>query len=117
MTLDAIEAETSLAILIAAGPVRDRVALTEIGEIGPGHPDGAVAILGDKHPYRPIEPGQAVRGQELDAERRIAEQQQLGGGKRDASARAELPLVDLVEEFYTLGGDIGLDARNGGIKE
>ena len=82
-------------------------------EVGPADPDRAVVILGDEHAHRPVEAGNRVRLQELDAERRIAEQEQCRPVDRQLGAFAELRLIDLVEEANALGGDVGLDPDDG----
>src|SRR5215813_14189686 len=45
-------------------------------EIGPHRPDIAIVILGQEQPHRPVQPGIRVRGDELRAQRRVAEHQQ-----------------------------------------
>ena len=42
-------------------------------------PDVTVVVLGQQQPHRPVEPRIRVRGDELRAERRVAEHQQRGG--------------------------------------
>src|SRR6185295_12692641 len=93
--------------------IPDVVALGNPAEIGPHRPDVAIVVLRQQQPDRPVEAGIRVRGDELGAERRIAEHQQRRGTQLDAGFGRELRLVNLREEFDPLGGDIGLDAGDG----
>ena len=62
--------------------------------------------------HRPIQAGIGVRLQELDAQRRIAEQHQSGKPDRQAGVGAEPALIDGVEELHTLAGHGGLQPRD-----
>ena len=73
----------------------------------------AVVVLRDEHAYWPIETGNGVRLEELDAQRRITEQQQRRTIDRQVRACAELGVVDLVEEADALRRDVAFQAHDG----
>ena len=71
-----------------------------------------VLVLQHEQAHRPVEPGVGVGGQELRAQRRVAEGQQRRGPQRDAGVPGELRLVDGLEEQDALGLDVAADARD-----
>src|ERR1700758_1918261 len=75
-------AECSLATL-------DPVAPRNPGEVRVCGPHGAALVLEDEQPDRPVETRQRICGDELRAQRRIAEYQQRGWAHCDSRLRRE----------------------------
>jgi hypothetical protein len=68
-------------------------------EIGICHPHFSALVLEDQQTNRPIQTGIGIRGDELCAERRVAENQQYRWPELDARVCCQLGLVDLGEKF------------------
>ena len=79
------------------------------GKIRVHRPYLALRVLGDQKPHRPVEARRGLRGEKLDAEGRIAENQQRRRPQFDPGAGRELGLIDGVEERDLLVGDVGLE--------
>src|SRR3954469_25503828 len=77
-------------LLLAIGDV---MPLRDPSEVGVGGPDRARLVLQHEQADRPVEAGIRIRGQELRAERRVAEGQKSRGPQRDAGIGGELGLV------------------------
>jgi hypothetical protein len=89
------------------------VALGDPAEVGVGGPHRAGLVLRDEQAHRPVEPRRRVGGEELRAQRRVAELEQRRRPQRDACGGRELGLIDRLEEQDALGSDVLLDARDG----
>ena len=78
-----------------------------------GKPYFATFVFENQEPHRPIEPRVRLGRDALCSERRIAEYQQGRRPQLDASVTGELGLINLIEEFDALAGDIRFQFRNG----
>jgi hypothetical protein len=110
--LDAIEAMTIEAIRNCASRFVHAKAMGDPGEVGIDGPDSPTLILPHEEAYRPIKPGIGIRGPELGAERRVAEDEQRRWPQFDAGIASELGLIDLGEDLDALGLDVLLDAHD-----
>jgi hypothetical protein len=82
-------------------------------EIGIRGPDFALIVLEHEQPYRPVETGIRIGGDELSPERRIAEDQQHRRLQLDAGIGRELRLIDLSEELDAFAGNVRFQAFDG----
>src|SRR5438067_3820102 len=91
----------------------DAVALTDEREIRVGDLGRAVGSLTHQHAHRPVEARIRIGLDELDTERRVAEQHQRRLADRQVRRLAKLLLVDRGEVADALGFDRLLDASDG----
>src|SRR5262245_64686028 len=80
--------------------------LRDPDEVGIDRPDVPPLVLLHEQAYRPVEPGLRARGEELRAERRVAEDEERRRKHLDPGLGGELALVDLLEESDAFGRDV-----------
>lgn len=105
-TLAVIEEITCVAMPNSAW----RLVMSAVGDpskVGVGGPDLAVDILVNQQPHRPVQPRLGAGGDEVRAQRGVAENQQRRGVEFDAGISRQLPLVDRKEVGDALGFDVG----------
>ena len=88
-TLDVIPRDDFGGHLERRAAIFDVMTARDPSKIRIDRPDLALLVLGHQQAHGPIEPGVRVRGQKLDAERRIAENQQSGRAEFDSSGFPE----------------------------